>query len=270
MRDNCAVMYAQCPECLTIYKVRAEALVHGRGRARCGTCGAEFDVFATLTDELPPEPFNTLKRRTAPPGVPQLAVPAARPQSEQRELFVQFDPSARSEPREAPAFVRKASPATVRAPVSWGWRVATIVLALVLALQLAWAYRQPLLGHERVHRVAASVCESLGCTLPAVADRSRIRLLARDIAPHPSMPHALIISATVSNDAPFAQTYPVIEITLSDVNERRIAMRRFRPEEYLGDPRNIARGLAAGATVTLSLEVEDPGRDAVAFEFQFL
>jgi predicted Zn finger-like uncharacterized protein len=263
-------MYAQCSECLTIYKVRAEALVHGRGRARCGTCGAEFDVFATLTDELPPEPFNTLKRRVAPAGVPQLTVPAARPQSEQRELFVQFDPSLRAEHKEAPAFVRKARTVAVRAPVSWGWRFATLAMALLLTVQLAWVYRQTLLGNARLHALAEKSCENLGCTLPALADRSRMRLMARDIAPHPSVPHALIISATVANEAPFAQTYPVIEITLSDVNERRIAMRRFRPEEYLGDPRNIAIGLAAGATVTLSLEVEDPGRDAVAFEFQFL
>jgi predicted Zn finger-like uncharacterized protein len=263
-------MYAQCPECLTIYKVRAEALSHGRGRARCGTCGAEFDLLATITDDLPPEPFNTLKRRNAPPGVPQLSVPAARPQSEQRELFVQFDPTLRAEHREAPTFVRKPRPNVPAMPGTWGWRFACVALLLVLLVQLAWAYRQPLLANPRVHEFAQDSCERMGCTLPAVADRSRIRLMARDIAPHPSVPHALIISATLANDAPFAQTFPVVEITLSDINERRIAMRRFQPAEYLGDPRSVSRGLAAGATITLSLEVEDPGRDAVAFAFEFL
>jgi hypothetical protein len=80
----------------------------------------------------------------------------------------------------------------------------------------------------------------------------------------------LIISASMINQAPFGQPYPTVEITLSDVNERRIALRRFAPEEYLSDLRALAAGLPAGGSASLSLEVEDPGKDAVAFEFRFL
>ena len=65
------------------------------------------------------------------------------------------------------------------------------------------------------------------------------------------------------------QAFPTVEITLSDLDEKRIAMRRFQPREYLGDTRALGAGLAAGASTSLVFEVADPGRNAVAFEFKF-
>jgi predicted Zn finger-like uncharacterized protein len=260
-------MYTQCPECTTIYRLRAEHIAAGRGRARCGTCGAEFDLLAVLVDELPPEPYTSLKRRTGNAAPPLLDVPAARPQGRQRELFVEFDDSRRARKTEAPTFAKGVA---VPAPASWGWHLASGVLLLVLAVQLVWQFRAELLREPRVAEFARAACDRLSCTLPMVEDRARIALMARDVRPHPSEPHALIITATLANQAPFAQTYPVVEITLSNVSEQRIAMRRFRPEEYVGDLATLARGLPAEATATLSLEVEDPGQDAIAFEFRFL
>jgi hypothetical protein len=112
-------------------------------------------------------------------------------------------------------------------------------------------------------------CERLRCTLPPRHDASALELISRDIRPHPSVPGALIISATVRNDADFAQAFPVVEITLSDLDETRIAMRRFQPRDYVNDARTIAGGLAPGASTALVFEVADPGRNAVAIEFKF-
>lgn len=265
-------MYAQCPECLTIYKLRADALAAGRGRARCGSCAAEFDLLSTLTDELPPEPFNTLKRRGALGALPQLNMPAARPQSQQRELFVEFDDARarRDASASTPSFSRPAKGSARPPSASWGWMLGCAALLLGLGVQMAWAFRQPLMAEPQVSQLLEDACARIGCVLPTVADRSRIMLMARDVRPHPSVQHALIISASLANQAPFGQPFPVVEITLSDINERRIAMRRFAPEEYVGDLRALRRGMPAGSSSSLNLEVEDPGKDAVAFEFKFL
>jgi predicted Zn finger-like uncharacterized protein len=263
-------MYAQCPDCLTVYKLRAEPLALGRGRARCGSCGAEFDALATLVDELPAEAFTTLKRRGTGTQVPQLNVPALRPQAEQRELFVDFDRSGRASAREhSPSFAhvpRRAS----RPPREWRWPMGVALLTLLLGGQFAWAQRERLLQRPGIRLAADSVCARLGCSVPTLADRARISLTARDIRPHPSVQHALIISATLLNRADFAQSYPTVEITLSDVDENRIALRRFSPQEYLSDPRDARAAIGPGASATFNLEVEDPGKDAVAFEFRFL
>jgi predicted Zn finger-like uncharacterized protein len=276
-------MYAQCPECLAIYKLGAAPLAAARGRVRCGSCASEFDALATLVDELPSEAIAELPVHR--PGMPpQLAVPALRPQAQQRELFVRFDapagaapargaarpdPTLRADRASAPSFARRAR--TTRAPAGGaGWWAGVVLLALVLAAQWAWLERARLLADPAVMRRAEALCARLGCTVPAVRAPARIALLARDVRPHPSVPNALVISATLANQAPFAQPYPAIAITLADPNEQRIAMRRFAAHEYVADGAALARGLAPGASAAVSFEVEDPGKNAVAFEFEFL
>jgi hypothetical protein len=96
-----------------------------------------------------------------------------------------------------------------------------------------------------------------------------LELLASNVQAHPSVAGALMISASVRNDATFAQPYPILTITLSDAQGRRIGMRRLQPLEYLDDSAILRHGLAPGATAVLLLELEDPGDKAVAFEFNF-
>lgn len=277
-------MYAQCPECLAIYRIGAAMLAPAHGRVRCSGCAAEFDALATLADELPPEPVRQLaQHRAAPP--PLLAVPALRPSVQQRELFVGFDtgdlprvtPSRgdptlradRSDRASAPSFVRKPR-ARAKQPGGLGWHLGTLLLSLSLAAQWAWLERERVLSEPEVVRVLERVCAQLGCRIPAVRAEQRIALLARDVRPHPTVAGGLVISATLANQAPFPQPYPVVAITLADPNERKIAMRRFDPDEYIVDGAALARGLAPGATAAISFEVEDPGKNAVAFEFEFL
>ncbi|MES1153611.1 MAG: DUF3426 domain-containing protein, partial [Rhodanobacter sp.] len=112
-------------------------------------------------------------------------------------------------------------------------------------------------------------CCLLGCELPLVSAPQQLRLLASNVQAHPSVAGALMISASVRNDATFAQPWPVLTITLSNAQGRRIAMRRLQPTEYLDDATILRRGLAPGSSAVLLLEVEDPGDKAVAFEIGF-
>ena len=275
-------MYAQCPECLAVYRLGADVLAAARGRVRCGGCASEFDALATLVDELPNEPRVELPVRRKG-AAPQLAVPAFRPQAQQRELFVRFDappptgsggarhdPALRADRANAPSFARRSRAVRPQTGGSAGWWVGVFALALALAAQWAWLERARLLGDPAVMRRAEAICARIGCVVPAVRAPSRIALLARDVRPHPSVANALVISATLANQAPFAQPFPAIEITLADPNERRIAMRRFAAHEYVADGTALARGIAPGASAAVTFEVEDPGKNAVAFEFEFL
>ena len=273
-------MYTQCPECLTVYKLEAELLVPACGCLRCAHCEAVFNALGTLAAQLPPEPFTRLEEHALDRDPPLAGVAVFRPRPEPEETAVAADPDD-----EEPATVATVeetgedftqltfTPRFAR-PKRRSWRTAAwvgtcAVLVLGLGAQLAWAKRDALIADPAVGPLLASGCAVVGCRLPLVAAPSRLRLLARDVEQHPSVTDGLLITASVRNDATFAQPYPIVTIVLSDAAGRRLAMRRFQPEDYVGDASARARGLPAGATSAMVFEVQDPGQKAVAFAFSF-
>lgn len=264
-------MYAQCPECLTVFSLDAATVAQAHGTVACGKCGATFSCLATLAEELPDDTYETLPLHPTSPAPPVLMMSVVRAEdSPQAPLFSHAPDTAHEHdhPHELPSFARLQR-LSGRPGHTLRWVLACTALALLLGVQLVWAERRPLLRNAQFGPWLRSACSILGCRLPLVPDLAKLQLVSRDVRPHPSVPGALIISATIRNNARHAQPYPVVDITLSDLDGNRVAMRRFRPADYLDDPAAIARGLAPGASASLVFEVRDPGKRAVAFEFGF-
>lgn len=281
-------MYAQCPDCRSVFQVSATDLAAAAARVRCGHCGAGFDALRSLSEALPEGDIEALPLHdgTLPP--PSLDAPVYRARaSAEQSLFAPDQlrrasagqnalPEASSgneiayaipELVPAPDFVRRHSPR--RTTRNWPWALACLILLLGLGGEIVWAERARLAGDPAIRPLFQQVCAVLRCQLPMQRDVSTLALVSRDIRPHPSVANALIISATLRNQAADTQPFPVIRITLSDLDDQRIAMRRFRPGEYVSDARARSRGLTPGMDAAVVFEVVDPGRDAVAFEFGF-
>jgi predicted Zn finger-like uncharacterized protein len=176
----------------------------------------------------------------------------------------------------APAVIAAAAPVYVRPLRKRGFRLAAlawplgcIVLAFTLLVQLGWIERAALFRNAATRAWMTSICASISCRMPPIKDTAKLELLSRDIRPVPDTPGALSITATVRNDATFTQPYPVVEVELDDLDNNPVAMRRFRPAEYMPDPAQRAAGIGPGATVAIAFEVADPGKNAVAFQFNF-
>lgn len=169
-----------------------------------------------------------------------------------------------------PRAVQRSAPASVdeRPSSAWGW--ACVLLGLSLGGQLLFIEHEKLLANPKVRPWLEDACARIDCQVPLPQDIRGLNLLKREVRPHENLKGALQISATMHNGGIMPAPFPLVEVRLADLNDRVIAMRRFRPQEYLADPSVIERGFPPDSSMPLLFEVADPGREALAFEFEFL
>lgn len=148
-----------------------------------------------------------------------------------------------------------------------GWMLGSLLLIAILALQYVYLNRLALVQHTELRPLLEMLCQYTACQLPPQRDLAALTLLERDIRSHDQYQGALTIHATLQNRAAFTQPYPAVEVVMRDLGGKVVAARRFLPQEYLGGA--VPAGLEPQGTAQLTLEVVDPGAEAVGFEFTF-
>jgi hypothetical protein len=168
--------------------------------------------------------------------------------------------------RHPPVFTRPPTSAA-RRRLDWSW-LAIPLLLVALLLQVAIADRANLAADRDWRPRIATLCALLGCSIPPWREPAALHVTSRDLRPHPTLPGVLVVSATFRNDAPFAQPWPQLQLSLQNLDGESLGLRRFAPRENLG--RNPpAGGIGAGQSASIRLEILDPGKRAVAFGFEF-
>ena len=150
------------------------------------------------------------------------------------------------------------------------WALFALVLVALAAVQLAFIERQPLLAWAPQ---AAPLIDALCARLPCLERReaaSSVRLLARDVREHPSYRDALLVNATIVNDAKTPSPYPVIDLRLRDAAGNVLSARQFQPSEYLDQSIDLAAGMPSARPVYIVLELAGNASNAVSFEFTFM
>lgn len=148
--------------------------------------------------------------------------------------------------------------------------LAILTFSAVLLGQLAYFRSSQLVDKiPTLQPMVEKFCTTVPCIYSGPRDVSQIKLVSRDIRLHRKVDNALLISATFINRASFKQPYPDITISLSDLSGAMVAQRRFKPAEYLGRLNSPFLLMSSGKPVHIELEVVDPGKDAVNFEFTF-
>lgn len=139
-------------------------------------------------------------------------------------------------------------------------------LSLLLAIQLLVADRARLAGDARWRPLVTSLCGALGCSVPPWREATAFRVVERDVRAR--TPGVLRVSARIRNEARWAQPWPMLQLTLADAHGREVATRLFSPGEYLGGTPTQAQ-LGSGQDASLSMDIIEPGPQAVAFTFDF-
>lgn len=240
-------MLTQCPYCATVFPIESDALQAASGWVQCGVCDREFDALERLRRATP-------QAEAAPRLDPDFA-------ERQGDLFETPSPDESS----LPSFARP-SPPQVAASTRW-WLVSA-TLALILAGQIFFEHRYQWAELPAWRATYERACDLLDCSLPVWRQPQAWTLLTRDISPHPSTGDALLVTATLRNDAEWPQPAPVVELAMTDIDGQTIALRRFRPNEYLSQ--TSTEKFAPGQSVLLRLELVDPDKTALAYSFEFL
>ncbi len=154
-------------------------------------------------------------------------------------------------------------------PGAWRRRLLWPALALValvcLLAQVAWLEFDRLSRVEPYRSAYAVVCRYVGCQLPELRDRSQIHTSNLLVRSHPDIADALQVDVILQNNAPFEQTFPVLELTFTNLRSEPVASRRLTPAEYLGGELAGRDKMPIRQPIHIALEIADPGRDAVSY-----
>lgn len=208
-----------------------------------------------------PEPAETLRasRNDSDP----LAMPSSRDRFSSMASGQAASPSG-----DDPALEEEESSSS-GLPRMLGWTLINVLMLLALFGQLAWFHYDKLARHESLRPLYQKACSWLGCTLPSLRVPGQIKSRNLVVRSHPEVPGALVIDVMAINEAGHPQPFPDIAFQFSDLNGRIMAYRLFSPEEYLRGEALNYETMPVGKPIHISLEIIDPGREAVNYTMRF-
>jgi len=148
------------------------------------------------------------------------------------------------------------------------WGSLSLLAAITLAAQIGVYKFNDLSRIEPYRSLYASSCPLLGCQLPSIADPARVKAYNLVIRSHPRTDNALVVDSILLNSAPFTQPFPDLLLNFGDIKGRPIASRRFTPAEYLSGEMAGITEMPNGQPVHISLDIIDPGPEAVNYSVE--
>lgn len=247
-----------CPNCQTQFIVTDEQLNQHNGKVRCGHCLHVFDAkeelvevnaadsdviddtdLANVNGESPVQVGHADEQES-----PQISdeaseiVSKALLKDSQASYFQTIDQQA------------------LRKSRLYKWLISLLAALLLVAAvaQSLYFWRNDItIYYPKLKPLLTQACEKLSCTISLPKKIEFIIIDDSDMqedAEHEGLIH---FSSTLINQAGFIQTYPNIELTLTDIEDKPKLRRIFTPAEYLPEHANVASGLPAGAEIKVKL-----------------
>jgi predicted Zn finger-like uncharacterized protein len=235
------------------------------------------ETFSPREPAPPQDPPTPAARHWAVVPEPEPDVPPASPRPEPMpELDPPVEP-AHAAPRRAPEprplsdFAMPVPEPTPPPRPSRAWALAAILLALVLGVQLAYAFRSEIAArYPPARAVLESACALAQCTVPWVNQDSALKLEDSELLEVPGKPGQIALSARIRSLASAPMEYPHVELTLTDTTGQTAVRRVLTPADYLGRAPVAGDVLAPGADLLVSLRLDTGRVKATGYELLLL
>ena len=235
----------QCPQCNTRFKVSQEQLDAHQGMVRCGCCQAVFNAAQYLQNDQPS---------------PQLNLPIAPEKIRQMPTEIAAEPAEPTTLAQRIAFVNDldAPPSKpVKKAARWPWAIGCLLLLIVLLAQATYFFRVELAASlPGIKPTLTTYCGLLQCTVPLPQKADLMSIESSDLEADPAQANIITLNALLHNRAAYTQTYPDLELTLTDAQDKALARRTFRPAEYLKQGEDEKQGLAANRELSVKLNLD--------------
>lgn len=137
------------------------------------------------------------------------------------------------------------------------WLTLAALLLFILALmQSIYFLRSTIaVNYPQFKPYLAQACIYLNCKINLPQHVNLLTIDDSDMQENDDYLDVINFSSLLINNAPHAQAYPNIELTLTDIDDKPVLRKLVRPQEYLNSDFNTANGLSAGEEVRINLAI---------------
>lgn len=235
----------QCPECGTRFKVTDAQLDAHDGLVRCGHCHEIFNAREHLHDDEPSPQLNLPIDIEVPANEPE---PEPEPKQEPITLAQQV------------RFVEELTDEVVEPPrrkAGWVGILIALTLALALLAQSAYYFRVEIAARlPGLKPLLTQYCALLACTVALPQKADLIVIESSELEADPNRNNIITLHALLHNRAPYAQAYPSLELTLTDLQDQSVARRVFGPADYLKKGQDGKLGVPPNRDLDIRLRLD--------------
>jgi predicted Zn finger-like uncharacterized protein len=147
------------------------------------------------------------------------------------------------------------------------WKLLVLPLALLLLFQVIHHHRAELARHPTLGGSLMSMYRGLGLRLTPDWNLHAYGVKQWGVVLDAATPGTLKVRASITNNAAFAQPYPLLKLVLEDRWGDQVRAREFEPAEYLDPGIAPDRLLGPAQQANATISIVDPGPDAEGFRF---
>lgn len=148
----------------------------------------------------------------------------------------------------------------------WLLGMLALLLLLAAAAQTTYFLRTEIAARlPQTKPWLAHACAAVGCTVELPHQIELLVIDASNLQEDAEHEGIMLLTSTLINHAHFAQAYPQLELSLTDLNDHAVLRRTFTPLEYLPRGTDIAVGMPADDEIHVRLTLSTSATKAAGY-----